>query len=178
MKERIRLIMENAHLTPSAFADNLQVGRAVISHILNGRNNPSLDIVIRILSKMTYIDPEWLLTGKGEMRKQDNKTVDEKNIQPIQSKSSVNTNSVNANSNINSNISSDLFSENPIYPINGADGKKYEQENELISPVFRDKSIENKDAIYDKPADRKVRRIIIYYSDNTFESFISDKESL
>jgi Helix-turn-helix. len=70
MKDRIKLIMDNEHLTPSAFADKLQLGRAVISHILNGRNNPSLDVVSRILSKMDYIDSDWLLTGNGKCIKQ------------------------------------------------------------------------------------------------------------
>lgn len=73
MKDRIKLIMDNEHLTPSAFADKLQLGRAVISHILNGRNNPSLDVVSRILSKMDYIDSDWLLTGNGKMYKTDNR---------------------------------------------------------------------------------------------------------
>ena len=69
MKDRIRLIMESEQLTPSAFADKLQLGRAVISHILNGRNNPSLDVVARILSNMNNINPDWLITGNGSMYK-------------------------------------------------------------------------------------------------------------
>ena len=39
MKDRIRLIMEKENLTPAKFADMLGINRAVISHILNGRNN-------------------------------------------------------------------------------------------------------------------------------------------
>ncbi len=52
MKDRIKQIIDQEHLSPSSFADKLQLGRAVVSHILNGRNNPSLDVVTRILSKM------------------------------------------------------------------------------------------------------------------------------
>jgi transcriptional regulator with XRE-family HTH domain len=61
--------MEHENLTPAKFADKLQISRAVISHILNGRNNPSLDVVTKILTQMDYINPEWLLTGKGSMYK-------------------------------------------------------------------------------------------------------------
>ena len=55
MKDRIKEIMDNEDLSPAKFADRLQINRAVISHILNGRNNPSLDVVLKILSEMDYI---------------------------------------------------------------------------------------------------------------------------
>lgn len=70
MKDRIKHIMEQENLTPAKFADRLQISRAIISHILNGRNNPSLDVVTRILSEMNYINPEWLLSGNGTMYKE------------------------------------------------------------------------------------------------------------
>ena len=52
MKDRIKLIMEKENLTPAKFADKLQINRAIISHILNGRNNPSLDVVSKILNEL------------------------------------------------------------------------------------------------------------------------------
>ena len=58
MKDRIRLIMEKENLTPAKFADRLEINRAVISHILNGRNNPSLDVVTKILELMDFIKPK------------------------------------------------------------------------------------------------------------------------
>jgi transcriptional regulator with XRE-family HTH domain len=68
MRERIRQIMEHENLTPAKFADKLQISRAVISHILNGRNNPSLDVVTKILTQMDYINPEWLLIHEDRRR--------------------------------------------------------------------------------------------------------------
>src|SRR5690554_4282945 len=70
MKDRIKIIMENENLTPAKFADRLQINRAIVSHILNGRNNPSLDVVTRILTEMNYINPEWLLNGTGSIYKE------------------------------------------------------------------------------------------------------------
>ena len=69
MKDRIKEIMDNENLTPAKFADQLQINRAVVSHILNGRNNPSLDVVTKILSEMNYINSDWLLSGTGSMYK-------------------------------------------------------------------------------------------------------------
>jgi len=160
MKDRIRKIMENEQLTPSAFADTLQVGRAVISHILNGRNNPSLDIVTRILSKMSYINPEWLLSGQGEMYKSD---------------SMVN----HSNMNVNNPVSEpDLFSQAYINPGNYEEKDKYRKEIVVEVPQDVNQYIENKHIIMEKTLDRKVVKIIIYYSDNTFETFNSDKRPL
>ncbi len=71
MKDRIQKIIENENLTPAKFADRLHINRAVVSHILNGRNNPSLDVISKILSEMDYINPDWLINGIGEMHRQD-----------------------------------------------------------------------------------------------------------
>ncbi|HHU97060.1 MAG: helix-turn-helix transcriptional regulator [Bacteroidota bacterium] len=70
MKERIRQIMEAENLTSANFAERVQISRASVSHILNGRNNPSLEVVTRILNEMNYINPEWLINGTGSMYKE------------------------------------------------------------------------------------------------------------
>ncbi|MFR9166862.1 MAG: helix-turn-helix domain-containing protein [Dysgonomonas sp.] len=67
IRDRIREIIEAENITPAKFADNLDIGRAVISHILNGRNNASLDVIMKILAVMPQINSDWLLTGKGLM---------------------------------------------------------------------------------------------------------------
>lgn len=70
MKERIKRIMEVENLTSANFADRVQISRASVSHILNGRNKPSLEVVTRILNEMNYINAEWLINGTGNMYKE------------------------------------------------------------------------------------------------------------
>ena len=65
MKERIIQIMEHEGLSSSKFAEEIDIQRSAMSHILSGRNNPSLDVLLKILKKFTYIDSDWLLFGKG-----------------------------------------------------------------------------------------------------------------
>ena len=48
LKNRIIEIMEKSGLTPSEFADKIEVQRSAISHITSGRNNPSLEFLIKI----------------------------------------------------------------------------------------------------------------------------------
>ena len=67
MINRIQLILKTKNLTPTRFADMIQVQRSGISHILSGRNKPSLDFVMKIFSTYPEINPDWLLFGKGEM---------------------------------------------------------------------------------------------------------------
>ena len=67
MKERIEKIMELEQLSASKFADAIGVQRSNISHVLSGRNNPSLELVNKILDHFESINADWLLLGKGEM---------------------------------------------------------------------------------------------------------------
>lgn len=164
MKDRIKLIMENERLTPSAFADKLQLGRAVISHILNGRNNPSLDVVTRILAKMNYINSDWLITGNGNMYKTD----ENENRTPI-------TQSTNFHFSQNE---PDLFTQIPISSPSSQQKNEYRREMIVESVENENKVIEDKQITLHRMAERKVSKIIIYYSDNTFETFNADNRPL
>lgn len=61
---RIREIIEKKCLTNAAFADAIDLKRPIVSHILSGRNKPSLHVVIQILKTYRDVDPSWLLLGK------------------------------------------------------------------------------------------------------------------
>ena len=63
MIDRLKVIMEKEALTPSQLADRLQIQRSGISHILSGRNNPSLDFVKKVLTEFPQYDTEWFLFG-------------------------------------------------------------------------------------------------------------------
>jgi transcriptional regulator with XRE-family HTH domain len=67
MINRIQLILKTKNISPSQFADQIQVQRSGVSHILSGRNNPSLDFILKILRTFPEIDADWLLFGKGQM---------------------------------------------------------------------------------------------------------------
>lgn len=69
MLDRILKIMDYNKFTPSEFADALEIDRSRLSHILNGRNKPSLEIVMKILEKIPEISSDWLLFGSGNMLK-------------------------------------------------------------------------------------------------------------
>jgi transcriptional regulator with XRE-family HTH domain len=67
MEERLELILQHYKLSASRLADLLDVQRSGISHILSGRNKPSFDFLVRLLSHFPELDANWLLNGKGSM---------------------------------------------------------------------------------------------------------------
>lgn len=69
MKERIIEFLKKENKTASQFAEEINVQPSGISHILSGRNKPSLDFVLKMLEKYPYISSDWLLFGNGEMYK-------------------------------------------------------------------------------------------------------------
>lgn len=62
---RLRRIMDYYQLSGSAFAERIQVQRSSISHLLSGRNKPSLDFVMRVVKEFDEVELYWLLNGKG-----------------------------------------------------------------------------------------------------------------
>jgi plasmid maintenance system antidote protein VapI len=57
--------MDYYQLSGSAFAERIQVQRSSISHLLSGRNKPSLDFVMRVVKEFDEVELYWLLNGKG-----------------------------------------------------------------------------------------------------------------
>ncbi|BBD45679.1 MAG: helix-turn-helix transcriptional regulator [Petrimonas sp.] len=147
MRERIRQIMENENLTPAKFADRLQINRANISHILNGRNNPSLDVVTKILSGMPYINTEWLINGTGQMYK------DGFDMDSIPKEH-------------------DLFHQGPPATLQEKETVVKPEGIDVNKPEKNIQVIENKIIDAQKNNDKKIRQIIIYYNDSTFETFV------
>jgi transcriptional regulator with XRE-family HTH domain len=67
MKERILEFLRLENRSSAQFAEEIGVQPSSISHIISGRNNPSLDFVIKMLNKYPDISSDWLLFGKGQM---------------------------------------------------------------------------------------------------------------
>jgi len=64
MVDRFKLLLNQLQLSPAEFADRIGVQRSSISHILSGRNKPSIDFLEKILLVFPEIDISWLITGR------------------------------------------------------------------------------------------------------------------
>lgn len=144
MVERFKKILEKEGLQPRELAAKLGVQPSAISHILNGRNNPGVAILQNVMTVFPNINPEWLLLGKEPMYK------NEKALQR------------------------DLF------------GQQYDEKPKIefsepqklqISPVFIAQEPQPqtiiKEVVHQLPP-KEILRIVVYYSDNTFQEFKSN----
>ena len=67
MENRIRNIIEKYGLSSNTFAQEIDVNRSTISHILSGRNKPSIEVLQKILGRFPDVSASWLLLGQGSM---------------------------------------------------------------------------------------------------------------
>ena len=135
------------------FAEKIEISPSSLSHILNGRNKPSLEVVMKIHKACTYVNLLWLLYGEGEMENQENAPVPE-----------------------DSAISGMMmYGESPIFASNGTEDGENRKEMQLKSPVFASKEIVREEVKYvEKPA-RKITEIRIFFDNGTYETFRPDK---
>ena len=153
MKDRIIKIMQKEEMSAVQFAEKIEISPSSLSHILNGRNKPSLEVVMKIHKACTYVNLLWLLYGEGEMENQENAPVHE-----------------------DSAISGMMmYGESPIFASNGTEDGENRKEMQLKSPVFAPKEIVREEVKYvEKPA-RKITEIRIFFDNGTYETFRPDK---
>lgn len=73
MVSRIKHLMETKKINAAQFADEIGVQRSSLSHILSGRNKPSLDFMLKVRHRYHEIRLDWLLLGEGDMTTGDGK---------------------------------------------------------------------------------------------------------
>ena len=69
--DRLQEIINYSDLNVSSFAKKIGVvDQTIRGIVVQRRNKPGFDILAKILQTFTWVDAEWLITGKGEMIKQ------------------------------------------------------------------------------------------------------------
>lgn len=63
--KRLQKILDYYGVSATAFSEEINFNRSTISHLLSGRNKPSLEFVLKVLQKYPEVELYWLLNGKG-----------------------------------------------------------------------------------------------------------------
>ena len=63
--KRLQIILDYYGISATDFSNQISVNRSTISHLLSGRNKPSLDFVMKVLEKFPEVELYWILNGKG-----------------------------------------------------------------------------------------------------------------
>lgn len=147
------MIMEREKVPPRVFAETIGVQQSTLSHILNDRNKPSLEVVMKVHQKYNYVNLEWLLYGKGEMMVSEEDSF----------------------SSSNSDYQPSLFDENLVNSSKEPTIPENRKEIPLRNTENAPKEIVKQEIRYiEKPA-RKITEIRIFFDDNTYETFRPEK---
>lgn len=79
--KRLKILLDFYNISAAQLAEKISVQRSSISHLLSGRNKPSLDFVLKILKAFPEVELYWLLNGTGKFPKE--VLENQKNISPI-----------------------------------------------------------------------------------------------
>jgi len=178
MIERIKEVMENKQLSPAQFADLLEINRSNLTHLFTGRNQPSLDFARKVLKKFPDIKTEWLIMGVGPMFQDESISREKPQAKVLdlfadyaEMKDDVEKVSIKDTSPI----------ANDEFPIQDTDHEESLVKKEITKPrnskritpsesKIVDRSTEEKKILHSQE-DKKVKKIVFFYSDNTFETY-------
>ncbi len=63
---RLQKILDYYSISATELSNQISFNRSTISHLLSGRNKPSLDFVMKVLQKFPEVELYWLMNGKGK----------------------------------------------------------------------------------------------------------------
>lgn len=144
MKDRIVKIMERERMGQAQFANAIGIQRAAMSHIISGRNNPSLDVMLKILHRYPQLNPDWLLFGKGEMLRSSDSSIEQEE---------------------------ELAKTPPQLHLMADDHVEVSQ---AALNTEREPS-EKQMAMSVEKSSKTVSRIMVFYSDNTYDTFVPER---
>ena len=157
-KDRIDKVMQIEGMNSAVFASAIGIQGSTLSHILNGRNNPSLSVLQSILNRFPHISPEWLIMGQGTM---------ERIVKQSQTPTLFDS--------LDENTSKSVISE-PIQVEKNVSANSGIQQK---TPIITETPVQTQQSQAERPIQvqqievpgKTVRKIIVYYSDNTFLEF-------
>lgn len=139
MKDRLQQFLQLEQLTPARLSDIMGVQRSGLSHILSGRNKPGFDFIQRLLLKFPALSADWLITGKGKMYKE---------LKDLKELKDVNESDTSLNNDEEIDVEADMFEYASSQP----------SENSI--KVNPNNNVQK---------NRQLRKILLVYSDNTFD---------
>ena len=162
-RERIELLMKCYRLTPSQLADRTGIQRASVSHIISGRNKPSLEVLQKIYEAFPELDLGWLMTGKGE--------------EPV----ALDFAAGDAAEAENTLFSQPLTEKEPELSVASPRRVQVERQEQPARQLQSSRSAERlRKPVVQKPrqqavSERRIKEIRIFYTDGTYETLLPEK---
>ena len=144
-RDRIKLIIETEGVTQVAFAETTGINTSTLNHVLTGRNNPSVEVISKILAAYPQYESDWLLHGSGPM------WTEAYSEQQVRS---------TLFSNPDGDGSGPIQSPSTATVPNGGMRRSKAEES----------TRETAQTTTERATSKRVQKVIIYYDDNTFET--------
>ena len=173
INERITKVLEYSGFSASEFADEIDVQRSSISHIISGRNKPSLEFVTKIKNRFPELSWDWIILGTGEMKQTDSPF-------PFSEKQEENSapdlftlidedykNEVFVQENIQNETLREL---NKSFPSPRKEILSDSQQLDIQENISEVQSIVN-ETVTNKNAESKIKKIVFFYENGKFEAF-------
>ena len=160
INDKIKQVLLTKNLSPSYLADDIGVQRSSISHILSGRNRPSLDIIQKIVRRFPEFTYDWFLDDDVQLLTE----------QPL-----IHTSTTQANLNRPQNRPEPSV---VVYPMVETD-----RTANINRPIIPKQNTSTESALQDqhlpvrqpntkdKQQDKQIDRILIFYTDGTFREY-------
>lgn len=157
-RDRIELLMKCYELSPSQFADRTGIQRASVSHILSGRNKPSLEVMLKIFDAFPGIDMKWLMTGIGE------EPVNEA-VQPASQNTLFPDDNALRSSVHKNEVQQEVAAAMPLV-----------QQPRQYQPKPQRKQPQSRQQAPSQEQTRRIKEVRIYYTDGTYEILLPEKQ--
>jgi transcriptional regulator with XRE-family HTH domain len=141
MIERILDLMKEKNLTPSQFADEIGIQRSGMSHLISGRNNPSLEFIMKVMKRFPDVKADYLLYGTMDQETGTNENMSRADIITTREDEPVGIPKVQPT----------LFDQPDIVEI--------KPEPKPLRQVRKEKT------------ERKIEKIVVFYEDKTFREY-------
>lgn len=164
-RERIELLMKCYDLSASQFADRTGIQRASVSHILSGRNKPSLEVMLKIYEAFPGLDMKWLMTGVGE--------------EPVAPMGTSGHSGGLFGDVVAADSNSEMLSASVVNVLSSETAvKKARQQQEKARQtdnVEKRRSAQSRQAAQSCDMPRRIKEVRIFYTDGTYETLVPER---
>lgn len=173
INDRIKKILEYSGFSPSEFADQIDVQRSSISHIISGRNKPSLEFVTKIKNRFPELSWDWIIFGSGEMQ--------QSAIPPITPKQNIENDEADLFTLIDEDYKNEVFIQeniknetlrelNKSFPAPRKENLNDSQRLEIKEKPSEFQNTVN-ELVTKENTENKIKKIVFFYENGKFEAF-------
>lgn len=170
-EERLAFLIENDKQSMTSFAEKIGAKRANVSHLLSGRNKPSLEFILKIKEAYPQTNLNWLLNGDEQFSPNENSKSKTQTIDNTTKSSQAPCNDLQGKSENNYSensapISKEVHTQEKKNSSNTTkQAKSIEQQNPQFDP--------NQNILNSFTSTSEIEQIVVFYKDGTFKQFKS-----